>query len=129
LLAAKFVLRRDPVTAIVIGALLMFAGMTGFAAAGSLWQFVAAMVVFSVGETFIVPSEFAVIDRIAPPERRGAYFGAQSFTQLGGFVGPLLGGVLLSSWNGAVMFLGVGSLALLSAVVYLTAGRAHKVGS
>ncbi|MCC3765073.1 MFS transporter [Glycomyces sp. TRM65418] len=121
--ASKLVLKRDPVTAIVIGALLMFAGMAGFAVAGSLWQFVAAMVVFSIGETFIVPSEFAVIDRIAPPDRRGAYFGAQTFTQLGGFVGPFLGGVLLSTWNGAAMFLGVGSLALLSSVAYLTAGR------
>jgi MFS family permease len=123
LLASKLVLRWDPVQAIVIGATLMFAGMAGFAASGSLWQFVAAMVVFSIGETFIVPSEFAIIDRIAPPERRGSYFGAQTFSQLGGFVGPLLGGVLLSTWNGAVMFLGVGSLALLSALVYLTAGR------
>jgi MFS family permease len=123
LLAAKIVLRWEPVTAIVVGGVLLFAGMAGFAVAGTLWQFVAAMVVFSIGETFIVPSELAVIDRIAPRERRGSYFGAQSFTQLGGFVGPLLGGVLLSTWDGAVMFLGVGSLALVSAAFYLVVAR------
>jgi MFS family permease len=123
LVASKIVQRRDPVTAIVIGGLLMFAGMVGFATATSMWGFVAAMVVFSVGETFIVPSEFAIIDRIAPEERRGSYFGAQSFSQLGGFVGPYLGGLLLSAWNGTVMFLGVGSLALLSVTFYLLVGR------
>jgi MFS family permease len=123
LAASRIVLKRDPVTAIVIGGLLMFTGMAGFAAATTMWMFIAAMVVFSIGETFIVPSEFAIIDRIAPEERRGSYFGAQSFSQLGGFVGPYLGGLLLSTWNGTVMFLGVGTLALLSVTFYLIVGR------
>jgi MFS family permease len=123
LLASKIVLKWDPVTAIALGGLLLFTGMAGFATAGTMWQFVAAMVVFSIGETFIVPSELAIIDRIAPQQQRGSYFGAQSLTQLGGLVGPLLGGVLLSTWNGAVMFLGVGSLALLSVLLYLLIGR------
>ena len=123
LFASKFVTRQDPVTAIVVGGVLMFAGMAGFATATTTWHFVVAMVVFSVGETFIVPSEFAIIDRIAPEERRGSYFGAQTFGQLGGFVGPYLGGLLLATWNGTVMFLGIGSLALLSVTFYLVVGR------
>ncbi|HYQ65263.1 MFS transporter [Actinophytocola sp.] len=123
LFASKIVLRKDPVTAIVIGGLLMFAGMVGFATATGMWAFIVAMVVFSIGETFIVPSEFAIIDRISPEERRGSYFGAQTFAQLGGFVGPYLGGLLLATWNGTVMFLGVGVLALLSAGFYLAIGR------
>jgi MFS family permease len=123
LFASKIVLRKDPVTAIVIGGLLMFAGMLGFATATGMWAFIVAMVVFSIGETFIVPSEFAIIDRISPEERRGSYFGAQTFAQLGGFVGPYLGGLLLATWNGTVMFLGVGVLALLSAGFYLAIGR------
>lgn len=123
LFASKIVLRKDPVTAIVIGGLLMFAGMVGFGTATAMWAFIVAMVVFSIGETFIVPSEFAIVDRIAPEERRGSYFGAQTFAQLGGFVGPYLGGLLLATWNGTVMFLGIGSLALLSAAFYLAVGR------
>lgn len=123
LFASKFVTRRDPVTAIVIGGVLMFAGMAGFATATTTWHFVIAMVVFSIGETFIVPSEFAVIDRIAPEDRRGSYFGAQTFGQLGGFVGPYLGGLLLATWNGTVMFFAIGSLALLSAAFYVVVGR------
>jgi MFS family permease len=123
LLAARYVLRLEPVTAITVGGLLLFAGMAGFAFSTTLWHFVAAMVVFSFGEVFIVPSEFALIDRIAPPAARGAYFGAQSFTQLGGFTGPFLGGLLLAQWNGTAMYLGVGALAIAAAGVYLVAGR------
>jgi MFS family permease len=123
LFASKIVTRRDPVTAIVIGGVLMFIGMAGFATATTTWHFVVAMVFFSIGETFIVPSEFAIIDRIAPEDRRGSYFGAQTFGQLGGFVGPYAGGVLLATWNGTVMFFGIGSLALLSVTFYLVVGR------
>lgn len=123
LLAARFVLRLEAVAAITVGGLLLFAGMAGFAFSTTLWHFVIAMVVFSFGEVFIVPSEFALIDRIAPPAARGAYFGAQSFTQLGGFAGPFLGGLLLAEWDGTVMYLGVGALALAAVGVYLTADR------
>jgi MFS family permease len=123
LVASKLVTRWDPVTAIVLGGVLMFAGMAGFGTATTTWHFVVAMVVFSIGETFIVPSEFAVIDRIAPAERRGSYFGAQTFAQLGGFVGPYFGGVLLATWNGTVMFFVIGALALASAAFYVAVGR------
>lgn len=123
LLAARFVLRLEAVTAITVGGLLLFAGMAGFAFSSSLWHFAAAMVVFSFGEVFIVPSEFALIDRIAPAAARGAYFGAQSFTQLGGFTGPFLGSLLLAQWDSTVMYLGIGTLAILAVTVYLAASR------
>ncbi|MEV0899955.1 MFS transporter [Actinoplanes sp. NPDC049802] len=115
--------KRNPVTAITVGCLLTVAGMAGFAFAGNLWQFVAAMVVFSLGEILIYPAEFAIIDRIAPEENRGAYFGAQTFAQIGVFIGPFTGGLLLGAYNGTVMFLGVGLFALASLVIYLLVGR------
>jgi MFS family permease len=123
LFASQFVLKRNPVHAIVIGSALMVCGMVGFAFSGSMWAFVVAMVVFTIGETFIVPSEFAIIDRIAPEDLRGSYFGAQTFAQFGGFIGPYLGGVLLAGYGGQVMFLAIGSLALVSIGVYVTVGR------
>lgn len=77
--ASRFSDKRNRVTSIIIGGLLLFAGMVGFALSDDAWQFVVAMVVFSVGETFIVPSEFAIIDRIAPENGGGSCFGAQTF--------------------------------------------------
>ena len=114
---------RNPVTSITVGGLLTVIGMAGFAVAGELWQFVAAMVVFSLGEVLIYPAEFAIIDRIAPEKNRGAYFGAQTFAQIGVFIGPFTGGLLLGAYGGTTMFLGVGSFALASVVIYLLAGR------
>jgi MFS family permease len=123
MIASRFSGKRDPVTSIILGGLLLFAGMVGFAASRETWQFVVAMVVFSVGETFIVPAEFAIIDRIAPETNRGSYFGAQTFAQFGGFVGPSAGGLLLTGFGGTAMFLGVGSLALVSVAIYVLVGR------
>lgn len=123
LFVSRFMEKRNPVTAIVVGGLLTVVGMVGFAFSEEIWHFVVAMVVFSVGEILIYPAEFAIIDRIAPEERRGAYFGAQTFAQLGVFVGPFTGGLLLAAYDGTTMFLGVGCFALASVVIYLLVGR------
>ena len=123
MVVSRFTERRNPVTSITVGGLLTVAGMAGFAVADTLWHFVAAMVVFSLGEILIYPAEFAIIDRIAPEESRGAYFGAQTFAQLGVFIGPFTGGLLLGAYGGTTMFLGVGLFALAAVVIYLLVGR------
>ncbi|TDC80876.1 MFS transporter [Micromonospora sp. KC606] len=120
---SQFMEKRNPVTSITVGGLLTVAGMAGFAVADGVWQFVAAMVVFSLGEILIYPAEFAIIDRIAPEDNRGAYFGAQTFAQIGVFIGPFTGGLLLGAYGGTAMFLGVGSFALAGVVIYLIVGR------
>ncbi|GAB2894421.1 MFS transporter [Streptomyces deserti] len=120
---SRFMDKRNPVTSIVAGGLLTVLGMAGFAFADNIWHFVAAMVVFSLGEILIYPAEFAILDRIAPEDRRGSYFGAQTFAQLGVFIGPYTGGLLLAAYDGTTMFLGVGSFALASVVIYLLVGR------
>jgi MFS family permease len=122
-LVSRFMEKRNPVTSITVGGLLTVAGMAGFAMADNLWHFIAAMVVFSLGEILIYPAEFAIIDRIAPEDSRGAYFGAQTFAQIGVFIGPFTGGLLLGAYGGTAMFLGVGMFALASVVIYLLVGR------
>jgi MFS family permease len=123
LFVSRFMEKRNPVTSIVVGGLLTILGMVGFAFSEKIWHFAAAMVVFSLGEILIYPAEFAIIDRIAPEERRGAYFGAQTFAQLGVFIGPFTGGLLLAAYGGTTMFLGVACFAAASVVIYLLVGR------
>ncbi len=123
LFATSYVQRYSPLNAITLGGLLTFAGMAGFAVSAELWHYIIFMVVFTVGETLIVPSEFALIDRLAPDDLRGSYFGAQTFAQVGGFTGPFLGSLILASFGGAAMFLSIGSLALAAVAIYLLVGR------
>lgn len=123
LLASRIAQKREPVQSIVFGGLLMFGGTLGFGLSHDAWQFILAMVVFSIGETFIIPAEFAIIDRIAPEDKRGSYFGAQTIAQLGGFVGPFTGGLVLAWYGGTAMFAVIGSFALFSVLIYLVVGR------
>jgi MFS family permease len=123
LLAARFTRRVQPVRSLTLGGVLLAVGMAGFALSRPAWQFIASMCVFAIGETLVVPAEFTVIDRLAPRERRGGYFGAQTFTQVGDFLGPFTGSLVLSRFGGQAMFLSVGVFAVLGSLIYLIVGR------
>ncbi|MFD2372118.1 MDR family MFS transporter [Brevibacillus sp. GCM10020057] len=103
---------------IAAGALLMAAGEIGFALMTGWSWLVAAMIVFTMGEILIIPAEYAQIDQISPAHMRGTYYGAQSVSELGSFLGPWMGGMLLSAYGGTVMFLVMATIAIGSLVFY-----------
>jgi predicted MFS family arabinose efflux permease len=76
------------------------------------------MIVFTLGEILIVPAEYAQIDQISPANMRGTYYGAQSVSELGSFLGPWAGGMILSAYGGPAMFLVMAGCALVSLVFY-----------
>lgn len=108
------------------GSGLLAASMLGFALGTTLWQWVAAMVVFTLGEIVIVPSAYLFIDRIAPPAHKGSYYGAQQLANLGGGLSPVIGGAVLAHWPSPVL-LGLMALAALSGGGFvLRAARAAR---
>lgn len=108
------------------GAILMAVGEVGFATSLSWSWFIAAMVVFTLGEILIVPAEYAQIDQISPANMRGTYYGAQSISNLGSFLGPWAGGMVLSAYGGPAMFLVMAGLALVSLIFYRLGQRLHE---
>jgi MFS family permease len=111
---------------LVAGALLMAAGEVGFAFSAEWGWFVAAMIVFTLGEILIIPAEYAQIDQIAPPRMRGTYYGAQSVSELGNFLGPWAGGLILSAYGGTAMFLVMAALAVASLAFYGLGRRLYE---
>jgi MFS family permease len=103
---------------IVIGSLLFAAGEIGFAFSNGWFGFVISMIIFTFGEILIIPSEYAQIDEITPNGMRGMYYGAQGFSEIGNFIGPWFGGVLLVSFGGEVMFLTMATFSLVSIAFY-----------
>lgn len=108
------------------GAVLMAVGEVGFAFSTSWSWLIAAMIVFTLGEVLIVPAEYAQIDQISPANMRGTYYGAQSISTLGSFLGPWAGGMVLSAYGGPVMFLGMAALAIVSLVFYWLGQKLHE---
>ena len=74
------------------------------AAPSPVWLGV-GMFVFTIGEMLIVPAEHELISRFSPQAYRGTYFGVHSLEEIGNFVGPWTGGLILVHLGGAAMFL------------------------
>ncbi|MGG1662496.1 MFS transporter [Brevibacillus sp. NRS-1366] len=120
---SKFMEKRTPLQSVVIGTLLSSAGIIGFAFSLNLFTFILSMVVFTMGEIFLIPAQYAIIDEITPNHIRGTYYGAVSLTSLGSFFGPWLSGFLLSEFNSYIMFLFLTVISLSSVVFYYWGNR------
>lgn len=103
---------------IVLGSLLFSIGEIGFAFSHESFGFFLSMVIFTFGEILIIPSEYAQLDEITPKGMRGMYYGAHGFSDFGNFIGPSIGGMLLVSYGGRVMFLTFALVSLCSIGFY-----------
>ncbi|MGD8189983.1 MDR family MFS transporter [Brevibacillus ginsengisoli] len=102
----------------IIGCMLFAAGNIGFALSAGWAGFIVAMLVYTFGEIIVVPSEYAQLDQITPHGMRGTYYGAQGFNEFGSFLGPWVGGMILTSYGGPAMFLFFAALSMISLIFY-----------
>ncbi len=103
---------------LIAGLGMFMLGLIGFALATSLWWWVLAMAVFTVGEIIVFPAEYMFIDRIAPDPLRGMYYGAQNLANLGAALGPVLCGLVLASLAPHYMYYMLGAFILGGGVFY-----------
>lgn len=80
-----------------MGIIIFSVGLFLFGLSDSAWLFIASMIVFSIGEIFCFPMMNAVIEEIAPDDQKGTYLGAGQLKNIGGFIGPIFGGWLLTA--------------------------------
>jgi MFS family permease len=102
----------------MLGSLLFTAGFIGFGISTGWGGFIASMIIVTVGEIFLFPSGSVFIDRIAPEELRGTYFGAAQFRSIGHSTGPMFGGWVLSHFNGHLLFFIIGAVVASSMWFY-----------
>ncbi|MGN9810687.1 MFS transporter [Micromonospora sp. BQ11] len=116
--------RRDRVLA--VSTALLGVGFTALAFADSLVVYLAAAVVWTVGQMLAAPPNAQINADLAPPELRARY---QSVFYLAfpvaSFVAPTLGGVSLQ-YLGERHWLIVGGLGFLAAVGHLVTGPARE---
>ncbi|WP_274309894.1 MDR family MFS transporter [Solibacillus daqui] len=109
-------------TSLKMGIIIFSVGLFLFGLSDSAWMFIASMIVFSIGEIFCFPMMNAVIEEIAPEDQKGTYLGAAQLKNIGGFIGPIFGGWLLTS---AIdfMFAIIAALMFSSILIYRKALR------
>ncbi|MFD0589108.1 MDR family MFS transporter [Paenibacillus sp. GCM10027627] len=115
---SKWAESRSPMTAIILGSVFYAIGNVGFAFSGNWWMLLVSMLVFTWGEILTFPAGSLIVDRLAPDKMRGTYFGAQTFTNMGHFLGPWLGGMLLQHYGGQALFVIVAAITLGSIWFY-----------
>ncbi|MFP5113166.1 MDR family MFS transporter [Bacillaceae bacterium C204] len=106
----------------VVGTVFMAAGLVAFSFVTGWTTAILAIVLLTIGEILIFPSNSMMIDQLAPEHLRGTYFGAAQFRKIGNFLGPLIGGYLLSQFQGQIMFW-ILSITTLGGVVFFSAGN------
>ncbi|WP_413300511.1 MFS transporter [Bacillus sp. 1P10SD] len=106
----------------VVGAVFMAAGLVVFSFVNGWVTAIAAMVLLTVGEILIFPSNSMMIDQLAPEHLRGTYFGAAQFRKIGNFLGPITGGFLLSHFQGQIMFWTI-ALLTLGSIIFFSIGN------
>ncbi|GED03344.1 MFS transporter [Bacillus atrophaeus] len=107
---------------IILGSSLLTLGAVGFAFSAGWAGFILSMIIFTLAEILLVPAEYTQIDQITPHGMRGTYYGAQSFSEFGNFLGPWIGGILLSAYGGTTMFLTLGAISIAS-LFFFSKGR------
>nr|WP_026174205.1 MFS transporter [Effusibacillus pohliae] len=126
---AKWAEKRTALASIAVGNCFYALGDVGFALAGGWGTMIFSMVIFTIGEILTFPAGSVFIDRLAPEGMRGTYFGAKNFSNVGQFLGPWLGGMLLVAYGGTTLFLTMAFVSLFSTVFYWAGQRRYELNT
>jgi len=118
--------RYKPMQVMNIGAGFMVLGLLLCSFIHGWITAILAIIMLTLGEILIFPSNSLMIDQLAPDHLRGTYFGAGQFRKIGNFLGPVMGGFLLSHYHGQIMFWTI-SLIVLGSIVFFMMGNRTQV--
>lgn len=122
---SHLVKRYKPMQVMIVGASFMALGLLICSFINGWVTAILSMIFLTFGEILIFPSNSLMIDQLAPEHLRGTYFGAGQFRKIGNFLGPILGGFLLSHYHGQMMFWTI-SLVVLGSILFFKMGnRTH----
>lgn len=126
MLLSRWTEKRPILQSLLMGTILFAAGMEFFAV-GQHWAwFMLGMVLLTVGEILIFPTNSLFIDRLAPDHLRGTYFGANGFQGVGWFMGPSLGGWLVQRLGGHWGFAAIGLVVMGAMYFYWSGMRIYQ---
>jgi MFS family permease len=121
--ARRFIEGVGALNALVTGSILLMISQIGFACSSGLPGFALSMVVFTLGEILVVPSEYLLVDAISNDQNRGSYYGAHALSSAGSFLGPTLGGLTLGLLGAPAMFALFAGFSAASALLYMAGNR------
>lgn len=114
---AKLFYKYSLLNCILFGNLLYVLSNLGYAYSTHWIMLGVSMILFTFGEMLTFPAGDLLIDRIAPEDKRGLYYGAKNIINLGNFLGPWIGGLLLS-YSSKLLFITMAVITLVDSLFY-----------
>ncbi len=114
------------VRAMMIGQAIFAVGYMAMGFSFTPWAYFISMFIITVGEIIVFPQNNKYVAELAEDDLRGAYFGSSSMTSLGFFIGPWLGGSVLSHFGGMALFLVVACMVAAGVPFYQLSGNARR---
>jgi MFS family permease len=112
--------RRNRSRVLAVGAILFGLGFGLYAIARQPAVYGLGVLIWTIGEIFLLPIGNAVVADVAPSHMRGRYQGAYGLSfGLAGFCAPLIGTFVLQRFGAAALWLGCLALGLGVAVGHL----------
>jgi MFS family permease len=94
-------------------------GFSMFGLVGQYWLFVMAVIIITIGEMIVVPTQQTLAVNFAPEEMRGRYMGVFGVTwMIPATIGPGAAGVILDNLNPNLLWYIGGALCAVSAVAF-----------
>ncbi|MCU5758202.1 MFS transporter [Bacillus cereus] len=117
---------------IVCGFFLLTSGFFLFALDWNAFVMtIVATIVVSVGEAILFPCFDVIMGRIAPSEQKAVYYGAGGLSQVGFFIGPSIGGLLLEYGGSVFLFIACSTSIIFSGIIFnkISKERNNKVST
>ena len=122
----KVVHRMGTVRIQMVGQALFAVGYFAFALSTTLWEFLFAMFLVTLGEMMVFPTNSGYIANLASERYRATYFGFYSLRSVGSFLGPWIGGTIFAATSGKTVFLVVSITSLFAIILYPLSHALHK---
>lgn len=85
-----------------------------------------AIMILSIGEVILFPTINILIDKMAPNNLKGSYFGIAEFAVLGVAAGPLLGGYLLEHYSSFTYWITMAFLSFIAMILFYIAKNSKR---
>ena len=124
----KFISKYRHQTQVYIGITLLAASQVVFALTQVQFYYgwFTGIIILSFGEIILFSVLNVQIDRLAPKNLRGAYFGASTLCMIGFIFAPYLGGLLLELFGRTILFIVMAVLCIVVFICYKNAIFQHK---
>lgn len=115
----RWIKKKAPFKLMAVGTLFYMLGFSMFGLVGQYWLFVMAVIIITIGEMIVVPTQQTLAVNFAPEEMRGRYMGVFGVTwMIPATIGPGAAGVILDNLNPNLLWYIGGALCAVSAAAF-----------